>query len=199
MADSERRASACLEAAPTIFAASCRAWASANCAVGGASLPSNALTAAAQSPAAQRPATPDTERSAFTTRRPRLFAQGSSSMRGLGCVPMVHTTVPPSIISPESRCTARSVTSAALAHFAKRKGAERGRELRQQPVAAVQQDNAQVLAANAAVVAQAREQEIDEFACGFHSANESPAPRYRCTSPAPCTLGCSGSSADAAR
>src|SRR6516165_2820501 len=80
--------------ARTRLAASCFAWRSANCAVGGESCPFQALGTAAQSPNAHTLATPVTRMSGSVFNLPCSIGNPIFLIRGTGTVPIAHRVRP---------------------------------------------------------------------------------------------------------
>jgi hypothetical protein len=99
----------------TMFLASARACATANCAVGGANCSVAPLRTSAQSPIAQTRGMPGIDMSGRVSMRPRCFGQRSCATSGLGRVPMVEITVEPEMTSPFVNVTPRASTLAARA------------------------------------------------------------------------------------
>src|SRR5260370_40607167 len=98
--------------AARIFVAIVWASRSANWAVGGHGFPVFPSLTAAQSPSAQTPGYPGTERERPTTTAPRLFFSNASDFsNGLGAVPAVHIRVS-AVICPSLRLTRPGWTSA---------------------------------------------------------------------------------------
>ena len=135
----------------------------ANCAVGGAALPSCAFCASAQSPTAQIPGAAGTDRSGFTTMRPRSTCRPMRSTSAFGRVPIVQMTVADATNSPVASMTPRSPTQARLragphAHTAGGERRVRGmaqplRQLEQQARLVLQQRDAELVRGDARVIA----------------------------------------------
>ena len=153
-----RRRASSLDAGDGL-AANCVACATANCAVARLVRPSAALGVAAQSPTAHSPRVlQGTRPSAAVTMRPRCVASPSRSTSGWLRAPIVQTTLRDASRAPPARSTppastARSLgephVDAALAQRPRCRLAEPGRQFGQQPLAVVQQRDAQLVARTA--------------------------------------------------